>query len=158
LLPRAESPSAGGSLFPVGATATTGLGGCGPRLLAVRLRTVDVVGLTVGFAAEAQDYRVDDEPVRDSDGLGSQRAAPSVSRIWWRNSEYAGLTNPFYAGAYAFGRTETRTTVIDGQPHKIRSHARRESSGSPCSPTTTTPIFPETLTSRFSGSWATMRR
>jgi hypothetical protein len=32
------------------------------------------------------------------------------------------LTNPCYAGAYAFGRTCTRTAVIDGRPHKTRGH------------------------------------
>jgi hypothetical protein len=32
------------------------------------------------------------------------------------------LTNPCYAGAYAFGRTYTRTAVIDGRPHKTHGH------------------------------------
>jgi DNA invertase Pin-like site-specific DNA recombinase len=49
-------------------------------------------------------------------------------RVTWRlpvyNTVLKFLTNPFYAGAYAFGRTETRTTVIDGQPHKTRGHRR----------------------------------
>jgi excisionase family DNA binding protein len=49
-------------------------------------------------------------------------------RVTWRlpvyNTVLKFLTNPFYAGAYAFGRTETRTAVIDGQPHKTRGHRR----------------------------------
>jgi DNA invertase Pin-like site-specific DNA recombinase len=35
------------------------------------------------------------------------------------------LHNPIYAGAYAFGRTETRTSVIDGMAHKVRGHQRQ---------------------------------
>lgn len=34
------------------------------------------------------------------------------------------LTNPFYAGAYVFGRTGTRTTVVDGMSRKTRGHRR----------------------------------
>jgi Recombinase/Recombinase zinc beta ribbon domain len=34
------------------------------------------------------------------------------------------LMNPFYAGAYAYGRTETRTVLIGGQPHKTQGHRR----------------------------------
>jgi DNA invertase Pin-like site-specific DNA recombinase len=47
-------------------------------------------------------------------------------RVTWRlpvyNTVLKILTNPSYAGAYAFGRTYTRTTVIDGRPHKTRGH------------------------------------
>ena len=49
-------------------------------------------------------------------------------RVAWRlpvyNTILKFLTNPFYAGAYAFGRTETRTVVVDGHPHKTRGHRR----------------------------------
>ena len=34
------------------------------------------------------------------------------------------LCNPIYAGAYAFGRTGTRTRVVDGRAHKTRGHLR----------------------------------
>jgi len=37
------------------------------------------------------------------------------------------LTNPVYAGAYAFGKTETRTEVIDGRPRKSSGHPRPRS-------------------------------
>jgi DNA invertase Pin-like site-specific DNA recombinase len=56
---------------------------------------------------------IDDEPTRGE-------------RVTWRlpvyNTILKMLTNPCYAGAYAFGRTYTRTNVIDGQPHKSRGH------------------------------------
>jgi DNA invertase Pin-like site-specific DNA recombinase len=34
------------------------------------------------------------------------------------------LTNPFYAGAYAFGRTEIRTTIIEGRARKTVGHRK----------------------------------
>jgi DNA invertase Pin-like site-specific DNA recombinase len=34
------------------------------------------------------------------------------------------LTNPLYAGAYAYGRTETRTRLIEGQAHKSEGHCK----------------------------------
>jgi len=47
-------------------------------------------------------------------------------RVTWRlpvyNTLLKILTNPCYAGAYAFGRTYPRTAVIDGRPHKTRGH------------------------------------
>lgn len=50
-------------------------------------------------------------------------------RLTWRRPHYTSilnvLRNPIYAGAYAFGRTETRTRVVDGAPHKTRGHHRR---------------------------------
>ncbi len=52
--------------------------------------------------------------------------APWGDHLSWRlpvyNTVLAILTNPVYAGAYAFGRTETRTRVIEGRPQKTRSH------------------------------------
>ncbi len=50
------------------------------------------------------------------------------ARLTWRLPHYTSilnvLQNPLYAGAYAFGRTETRTRVIAGAPHKTRGHHR----------------------------------
>ena len=50
-------------------------------------------------------------------------------RVLWRRPHYNSilnlLQNPIYAGAYAFGRTETRTRVIEGTAHKSRGHHRR---------------------------------
>src|SRR5256885_6724524 len=36
----------------------------------------------------------------------------------------AVLKNPFYAGAYAYGKSEKRTTVVDGRPRKSYGHGR----------------------------------
>jgi len=35
------------------------------------------------------------------------------------------LTNPCYAGALAYGRTEVKTTIRDGRAHKTQSHSNR---------------------------------
>jgi excisionase family DNA binding protein len=60
-------------------------------------------------------------PAGDHDSIWGER-------VTWRlpvyNTVLKVLANPFYAGAYAFGRTETRTAVVDGQPHKTRGHRR----------------------------------
>jgi len=32
------------------------------------------------------------------------------------------LKNPFYAGAYAYGKSKSRTEVVDGRPHKTYGH------------------------------------
>jgi excisionase family DNA binding protein len=64
-----------------------------------------------------------------------QLALPSIEGVpaWgttvgWRlpvyNTIRKVLTNPVYAGAYVFGRTGTRTTVVDGLPRKTRGHRR----------------------------------
>jgi DNA invertase Pin-like site-specific DNA recombinase len=46
----------------------------------------------------------------------------------WRlpsyNAIHTVLTNPLYAGAYAFGRTGDRTRVIDGKARKTRGHEK----------------------------------
>jgi DNA invertase Pin-like site-specific DNA recombinase len=48
--------------------------------------------------------------------------------VKWRLPVYSTihkiLCNPIYAGAYAFGRTETRTRVVDGRAHRTRGHLR----------------------------------
>lgn len=54
--------------------------------------------------------------------------APGGDRLTWRlpiyNTILSILQNPVYAGAYAFGRTGTRTRLIDGAAHKTRGHRR----------------------------------
>src|SRR5437588_13125053 len=37
------------------------------------------------------------------------------------------LTNPVYAGAYAFGKTETKTKVVDGRARRSSGHSRPRS-------------------------------
>lgn len=48
--------------------------------------------------------------------------------VKWRLPVYSSihkiLCNPIYAGAYAFGRTGTRTRVVDGRAHRTRGHRR----------------------------------
>lgn len=55
-------------------------------------------------------------------------AAPWGDRLTWRLPSYntilSILQNPAYGGAYAFGRTGTRTRRIDGTAHKTRGHRR----------------------------------
>ncbi len=50
------------------------------------------------------------------------------TRLTWRRPHYNSirnlLQNPIYAGAYAFGRTQTRTRVVAGVLHTTRGHHR----------------------------------
>jgi DNA invertase Pin-like site-specific DNA recombinase len=52
----------------------------------------------------------------------------AVRRIDWRAPAYHSvvqiLHSPLYAGAYAFGRTEARTRVVDGRAVKTAGHHR----------------------------------
>lgn len=51
-----------------------------------------------------------------------------MHQVYWKNPVYhtvlAILTNPIYAGAYAFGRTEARTTVVGGRPYRTSGHVK----------------------------------
>lgn len=53
---------------------------------------------------------------------------PWGDRVSWRLPVYSRLLrllqNPFYAGAYAFGRTETRTRVVNGVARLSHGHRR----------------------------------
>lgn len=53
---------------------------------------------------------------------------PQGSKVIWRlpvyNTIHNVLTNPTYAGAYAFGRTEMRTRVVNDETVKTRGHRR----------------------------------
>jgi DNA invertase Pin-like site-specific DNA recombinase len=57
------------------------------------------------------------------------REAPWGERVTWCPPCYSRLLrllqNPFYAGAYAFGRTETRTRVVNGAPRLSHGHRRQ---------------------------------
>jgi len=50
------------------------------------------------------------------------------SAVIWKLPRYITirgiLTNPVYAGAYAFGKTETRTHVVDGRARKSSGHPK----------------------------------
>ena len=61
--------------------------------------------------------------------LPSLEQEPGVGGpVKWRLPVYSSihkiLCNPIYAGAYAFGRTGTRTRVVDGRAHRTRGHRR----------------------------------
>jgi hypothetical protein len=53
----------------------------------------------------------------------------SGSRIEWKlpvyNTILSVLTNPVFAGAYAFGKTESRTAVVEGRARKTVGHRKR---------------------------------
>jgi len=52
----------------------------------------------------------------------------SRDKVEWKppvyRSLHAVLENPVYAGAYVFGRTESRTIIVDGQARRTASHAK----------------------------------
>ena len=52
-------------------------------------------------------------------------------RLVWKPPVYypmlAILTNPLYAGVYAYGKTETRTRIVEGQAHKSEGHSKPHS-------------------------------
>ncbi|MGH9353632.1 MAG: recombinase family protein, partial [Terriglobia bacterium] len=53
---------------------------------------------------------------------------PLGARICWKPARYGAIlkmvTNPMYAGAYAFGKTGIRTTVVDGRARKTEGHQK----------------------------------
>jgi DNA invertase Pin-like site-specific DNA recombinase len=57
-------------------------------------------------------------PVKHDDRWGSP--------VQWKPASYHGIVaivkNPVYAGAYAFGKTETRTNMIEGRARKTEGH------------------------------------
>ncbi len=56
-----------------------------------------------------------------------QRGANKIVEVAWKLPVYnrilAILTNPIYAGAFAYGRTRTRSCIIDGRSRKSAGHA-----------------------------------
>jgi len=56
---------------------------------------------------------------------------PGQSVLVWKLPVYhtilAILTNPMYAGAYAFGKTEARTRIVDGRARKTVGHRKPRS-------------------------------
>lgn len=60
--------------------------------------------------------------------------SPGEPTVVWKLPVYhsilAMLTNPMYAGAYAFGKTEVRTRVIDGRVRKTIGHRKPPSAWS----------------------------
>jgi excisionase family DNA binding protein len=54
--------------------------------------------------------------------------SPGQTGVVWKlpayNTIWHMIRNPMYAGAYAFGKTGTRTKVIDGRPRKSDGHCK----------------------------------
>jgi len=52
-------------------------------------------------------------------------------KMIWKLPEYASLlsmlTNPTYAGAYVYGKTETRTKMVEGRARKSAGHRKPQS-------------------------------
>jgi DNA invertase Pin-like site-specific DNA recombinase len=52
----------------------------------------------------------------------------TLTSFEWRPIRYRNvisiLKNPFYAGAYAYGKSEKRTTIVDGRPRKSYGHEK----------------------------------
>lgn len=73
-----------------------------------------------------------------ADGLLFPRPADGKrltrGQLEWRLPSYRNvisvLQNPMYAGAYAYGRSEVRTTIVDGRAVKKYGHARPQDSWS----------------------------
>jgi hypothetical protein len=60
--------------------------------------------------------------------LPVRRSGLRGARIEWQHARYGTticmLRNPRYAGAYVFGRTETRTKIVDGHGRKSAGHIK----------------------------------
>ena len=52
-------------------------------------------------------------------GRHTDWASPNYTRV------HAIVTNPFLAGAYVYGRSESRTTIVDGRIRRTSGHALR---------------------------------
>jgi Recombinase len=73
--------------------------------------------------------------------LPAVEQGPSGPRIVWKLPVYNTilhlLTNPIYAGAYAFGRTYSRVSVRDGRKRVVRGFRRDQSEWEVLLPNTT---------------------
>jgi DNA invertase Pin-like site-specific DNA recombinase len=68
---------------------------------------------------------------REGIALPRRSPDPPGGRTLWAPAVYSALlsllTNPLYGGAYAFGRTKTRTRVIQGRARKTMGHKKPRS-------------------------------
>ena len=98
------------------------------------LRVREAIGLVFARFAEMQSIRQVFLSLRaDRIALPSidHKQAAGERRPLWKLPVYATvnhlLTNPVYAGAYAFGRTGSRTTIEDGRKRVLRGHRKDRS-------------------------------
>jgi DNA invertase Pin-like site-specific DNA recombinase len=97
------------------------------------LRVREAIGLVFTRFAEMQSIRQVFLSLR-ADRIALPYIDPRRSeeqRPQWKLPVYATvnnlLTNPIYVGAYAFGRTGSRTTIVDGRKRVLRGHRKDRS-------------------------------
>ena len=92
-------------------------------------RMREAIGLVFAKFAEVQSIRQAHLWLRQEEVLlPAVEARGEDRRVLWRTPVYdtvrSLLTNPIYAGAYAFGRTASRVTVENGRKRVGRGHRR----------------------------------
>jgi DNA invertase Pin-like site-specific DNA recombinase len=97
------------------------------------LRVREAIGLVFARFAEMQSIRQVFLSLR-ADRIALPYIDPRQSgerEPRWKLPVYSTvnniLTNPIYAGTYAFGRTGSRTTIVDGRKHVLRGHRKDRS-------------------------------
>jgi DNA invertase Pin-like site-specific DNA recombinase len=97
------------------------------------LRVREAIGLVFRRFAEMQSIRQVFLSLR-ADRIElpyANRKVAEQARLMWKLPVYATvnnlLTNPVYAGAYAFGRTGSRTTIENGRKRVLRGHRKDRS-------------------------------
>src|SRR5215210_155362 len=97
------------------------------------LRVREAIGLVFARFAEMQSIRQVFLSLR-ADRIALPYIDPRQSgerEPRWKLPVYSTvnniLTNPIYAGAYAFGRTGSRTTIVDGRKRVLRGHRKDRS-------------------------------
>ncbi len=82
------------------------------------LEKVDALGSTRQVLLWLRRERLSVPVTRDmAGGRHTDWAVPNYTRV------HAIVTNPFLAGAYVYGRSETRTTIVDGRMRRTTGHA-----------------------------------
>jgi len=93
------------------------------------LRVREAIGLVFSRFSEMQSIRQVFLSLRaDRIELPYVNKDAEQARVMWKLPVYATvsnlLTNPVYAGAYAFGRTGSRTTIENGRKRVLRGHRK----------------------------------
>src|SRR4051794_6845013 len=93
------------------------------------LRVREAIGLVFSRFSEMQSIRQVFLSLRaDRIELPYISKDAEQARLMWKLPVYATvgnlLTNPVYAGAYAFGRTGSRTTIENGRKRVLRGHRK----------------------------------
>jgi DNA invertase Pin-like site-specific DNA recombinase len=93
------------------------------------LRAREAIGLVFSRFSEMQSIRQVFLSLRaDRIELPYVNKDSEQARLMWKLPVYATvsnlLTNPVYAGAYAFGRTGSRTTIENGRKRVLRGHRK----------------------------------